>query len=76
MEVARFLTCPRVSWHICDDADGRTPAVDKKGEVYIYMGGFVVVSSTLLLTRRHKLKSLSTCRQTGFAVCRDACRKI
>ena len=40
----RFLTCPRGPWHICDDAEGRTPVDDRKGEVCIDMSGIVVVA--------------------------------
>ena len=66
---------PRVSWHICDDADGRTPVVDSRREICVDISGFMVVTYYRYMYVKYRAE-VSKHVQTGFGVCRVACRKI
>lgn len=48
-QVAPFLTSPRVSWHICDDAGGRTTVAEDEGKDSSGMRGIATAARRLCM---------------------------
>jgi hypothetical protein len=73
-QVAPFLTSPRVSWHICDDAEGRTPVARVKGR-YVWIWGGLWWQHAIICVR-YRAEVSKHVQNKIRRVCRVACRKI